>query len=178
MTNNLGAGCDGGFELSQSDDTCIVRVLYWSSNGFRKNVRLITEGIWSNVTSGWSGSGTNTLEIDIGYNSQTRTFNMVKNGSTISIYMDSIHIADTTISSIPNYLKLSGIFNYMASSNVRFNYIEDAALPVPTIGEVEPAWINIYPLPVKADILYQSCDLPDLISERRFAVKLGDNLYE
>lgn len=178
MTNNLGAGCDVGFELSQSDDTCIVRVLYWSSNGFRKNVRLITEGIWSNVTSGWSGSETNTLEIDIGYDTQTRTFNMVKNGSTISIYMDSIHIADTTISSTPNYLKLSGIFNYLASSNVRFNYIEDAALPVPTIGEVEPAWINIYPIPVQADVLYQPRDLPLLNVERRFGARIGGTLFE
>jgi len=67
--------------------------------------------------------------------------------------------------------------------NIQLDYLcEDEFaglnLPIPEVGEVEPAWINIYPLPVKADILYQSCDLPDLISERRFAVKLGDNLYE
>lgn len=184
------AGLDrgqGGIGLIRSDNTLII----WGGHediDYPTAVRWLsfynTEGVWTNVASGWTGDGTKKLTKQ---ENGTKIFNLERDGNSISAYVGGVKVGETTISSTISQIAVvagrvqggfSGFVPYIQLDYLCEDEFAGLNLPIPEVGEVEPVWINIYPLPVKADILYQSCDLPDLISERRFAVKLGDNLYE
>lgn len=171
----------GGIGLLREDNTLIIWVGIEDSNFTSSENRIIfynTEGNWLNVLDGWDSSTPGKVHKE---ESGFKVFNLIRDGNNISVYVDGNKIADTVITSPINKFGVvaGGVTEGGGGfDNIQLDYLcEDEFaglnLPIPEVGEVEPAWINIYPLPVKADILYQSCDLPDLISERRFAVKLA-----
>jgi len=166
--------------LFKNDDTRIVKIGVWTNTGTTGKHYAETETVWFNVASGWTDEENGLIygPTEIGRNSGE--YRIVRNGTTISVYANSVHIADTIINSEVNSL---GIFSDAPSLgySATIDYIGETELvdiTPPTTGEVEPAWINIYPLPVKADILYKPVDLPDLDVERRYGVRIGGTLFE
>ncbi len=172
--------------LIRNDNTLIV-FGGWEDNsglGTRTLSFYNTEGIWSNVASGWNGEGTGRITKDNWVNEDR--FNLKRDGNDISVYVNDVKIADTTIESdIYRLAVVGGIHSGDLAlwNSIRMFYLCEEEfvgqdLPAPVVGEVEPQWINIYPLPVKADILFQSRELPNTTPQQRFTAKIGGVLHQ
>lgn len=186
------ARTQAGVGLVKTDDSVIVwGGLFDNTNvSTQTNIRFWSESTWFNVASGYAGSGTQELTKYLGGFEapiQTHIFNIEKSDENlISVYVNGSHVADTTITS--DLDKLAIIVGKNGSSPgyfceyVQFDYIRESddmiAFIPPNVGEVDESWINIYPLPVRADVLYQPRDLPELDVERRFGARIGGTLFE
>jgi hypothetical protein len=175
-----------GLGLIRNDDTIIIFAGFEDIEGLGPvNLSLYnTEGVWTNVASGWSGEGTGNITKSWVNND---IINVKRNGNNISVYVNDVHVADTTITSqIYRVVTVNGIHNadgFSGWDTQRLYYLcEDEFvgqnLPIPIVGEVDPRWINIYPIPVKADILFQSRELPNNTPQQRFTAKIGGVLHQ
>jgi hypothetical protein len=186
ISDGLYLGSRFGVGLVKSDDSQIIFVGFYSpinNPGQPEDVILVSEGVWTNVADGWTGSGTNTVSKAFGTSAHDTVFNIEKNGSIISAYVDGTHIADTTIVST---IYRAAIIAYKNGINFnvaqqQVNYIGEADVVTqtpPTVGSMNQSWINTYPIPIKADILFQSRNLPNITPEQRFTAKIGGVLHQ
>jgi hypothetical protein len=137
-----------------------------------------TEGSWSNFATGWHFPYYGFAPLGV----KTSTFNIERDGTNVSVYVDGVRIADTSITSAVNKLAVvvGKTVTYNFFDYVQFDYIalEEYNMESPSVGSINTAWINTYPIPVQADVLYQPRDLPELDVERRYGVRIGGTLFE
>lgn len=122
-----------GVGLIKSDDTIILWGGYSDdqSAGLSPKIRFMSESIWSNVASGWTGSGTNNLTKSVNGDNES-IFKIIKNGTTVSVYVDGIKIGDTTISTIVSNIGLvAGAYGgYSFFNYVKFTYLIVTSPPI------------------------------------------------
>lgn len=172
--------------LIREDETAII-LAGWedrSGSGTKTLSFFNTEGVWTNVAEGWNGEGTGCITKNNWVNDDR--FNVERDGNNISVYVNDVKIADTVITSeIDKVAVVGGIYgsDWGSWNQIRMSYLCEKEfvgqdLPTPIVGEIDPQWINIYPIPVKADILFQSRELPNNTPQQRFTAKIGGVLHQ